>query len=306
MPGWTIDDVPDQSGRTVLVTGANSGLGVRSAEALAAKGAHVLLACRNERRAEGARELVAAVSTGPEPAVVRLDLSDLASVREAAKEVEGSVDRLDVLMNNAGVMAVPAAQTADGFEVQFGTNHLGHFALTGLLLPVLGRAGAPRVVTTSSNGHKGGRIDFDDLHSERKRYAKWRAYCQSKLANLLFAYELDRRVRAAGTDLVSVAAHPGYSATHLTDNAGGRLWTGLVSIGNRLFSQSDAAGALPQLYAATMPEVVGGAYYGPDGFQELSGAPQLTVSTRRSRNEADAARLWSLSEEATGVTYPFG
>ncbi len=303
MRRWTIDDMPDQAGRTVLVTGANSGLGVRTAEALAAQGARVLMGCRHEARAEAARALVAAAATGPAPVVVPLDLADLASVRAAASEVDGLVDRLDVLMNNAGVMATPPARTADGFEMQFGTNHLGHFALTGLLLPVLGRATAPRVVTTSSNGHKLGRVDFDDLHSDRKRYAKWRAYAQSKLANLLFAFELDRRARAAGRDLVSVGAHPGYSATHLTDNAGGRLWRKASDFGDWLFAQSDAAGALPQLYAATMPEVEGGQYYGPDGFQEFRGTPHLSHPTRAARNPTTASRLWQLSEQATKVTY---
>ncbi|HEY8546934.1 MAG TPA: oxidoreductase [Acidimicrobiales bacterium] len=305
MGEWTVDDLPDQSGRTVLVTGANSGLGVRTAEALAAKGAHVLLACRNEARAAAARDLVAAAATGPEPTVVPLDLADLSSVRRAAAEVDGTVDRLDVLVNNAGVMAIPQARTADGFEMQFGTNHLGHFALTGLLLPALRRAAAPRVVTTSSNGHKLGRVDFDDLHAERKRYAKWRAYTQSKLANLLFALELDRRARAAGWDLVSVAAHPGYASTHLTDNSGGRVWRLAVALGDRVLSQSDAAGALPQLYAATMPDVLGGQYYGPDGFLELRGAPTLARPTRAARDETTARRLWVCSEEATKVTYDF-
>ena len=296
--------MPDQSGRTVLVTGANSGLGVRSAEAFAAKGAHVLMACRNEAKAEIARRDVAAVATGPAPTVVRLDLSDLASVRKAADEVAASVDRLDVLLNNAGGMAIPRETTADGFEMQFGTNHLGHFALTGLLLPVLRKAEAPRVVTTSSNGHKVGRMDWDDLQGER-RYGKWRAYSQSKLANLLFAYELDRRSGDAGVDLVSAAAHPGYSRTHLTDRDGARVWGMAVAIGNRLFSQSDAHGAWPQLYAATMPEVKGGEYYGPDGFQEMKGSPHIAPTTARARDEAAAAGLWQLSESLTGVTYQF-
>jgi len=296
--------MPDQSGRTVLVTGANSGLGVRSAEAFAAKGAHVLMACRNEAKAEIARRDVAAVATGPEPTVVRLDLSDLASVRKAADEVAVSVDRLDVLLNNAGVMAIPRATTTDGFEMQFGTNHLGHFALTGLLLPVLRKAEAPRVVTTSSNGHKVGRMDWDDLQGER-RYGKWRAYSQSKLANLLFAYELDRRATDAGLDLLSAGAHPGYSRTHLTDRDGARVWGMAVAIGNRLFSQSDAAGAWPQLYAATMPDVKGGDYYGPDGFQEMKGSPRIAPTTARARDEAAAAGLWQLSERLTGVTYDF-
>jgi NAD(P)-dependent dehydrogenase (short-subunit alcohol dehydrogenase family) len=304
MPRWTSDDMPDQAGRTVLITGANSGLGVRSAEALAAKGAHVLMACRNEAKAEIARRDVTAVATGPAPTVVRLDLSDLSSVRTAGKEVADTVERLDVLLNNAGVMAIPRETTADGFEMQFGTNHLGHFALTGLLLPVLRRAEAPRVVTVSSNSHRVGRMDWDDLQGE-KRYGKWRAYSQSKLANLLFMCELNRRASDAGVDLVSAGAHPGYARTHLTDRTGARVWGIAVAIGNRLFSQSDAAGALPQLYAATMPDVKGGDYYGPDGFQQMKGSPHLTPTTPRARDEAAASGLWQLSERLTGVTYAF-
>jgi NAD(P)-dependent dehydrogenase (short-subunit alcohol dehydrogenase family) len=305
MAGWSNDDIPDQSGRTILITGANSGLGIRCAEALAAKGAHVVMACRNEAKAQEARRGVAAVATGPEPTVVRLDLSSLASVRTAADEIAASVDGLDVLMNNAGVMAVPGrSETADGFELQFGTNHLGHFALTGLLLPMLAKADTPRVVTTSSNGHKAGRMAWDDLNAE-KRYGKWRAYFQSKLANLLFMFELDRRAEEAKSPLVSVGAHPGYAATHLTDRSGARVWGTAVAIGNRVFAQSDARGALPQLFAATMPEVQGGDYYGPDGMREMRGDPTLVKATSRARDEADAAALWQLSERLTGVTYPW-
>lgn len=296
--------MPDQTGRTVLITGANSGLGVRSAEALAAKGAHVVMACRNEAKAEIARRSVAAAATGPAPTVVRLDLSDLASMRVVAAELTASLDRLDVLMNNAGVMAIPRAETADGFEMQFGTNHLGHFALTGMLLPLLLRAGAPRVVTTSSNGHRVGRMNWDDLQGEN-RYGKWQAYAQSKLANLLFTYELDRRAEEADLDLVAVAAHPGYARTHLTDRDGARVWGALVGIGNRLLAQSDAAGALPQLYAATMPDVQGGDYWGPGGFREMRGAPTKVESTPRARDEAAADGLWQISERLTAVTYPY-
>jgi NAD(P)-dependent dehydrogenase (short-subunit alcohol dehydrogenase family) len=305
MGGWTNDDIPDQTGRTILITGANSGLGVRSAEALAARGAHVVMACRNSAKAESARLGVAAVATGPAPTVVSLDLSDLASVRSAAAEIDGSVPHLDVLMNNAGVMAVPdRTETAEGFELQFGTNHLGHFALTGLLLPALSRSSAPRVVTTSSNGHKAGRMDFDDINGE-KRYAKWRAYFQSKLANLLFMYELDRRAVAAGSPLVSVGAHPGYANTHLTDRSGARVWGAMVAIGNRILAQSDARGALPQLYAATMPGVQGGDYYGPNGFREFRGTPTLVPSTPAARDEPSATTLWTLSERLTTTTYPW-
>jgi NAD(P)-dependent dehydrogenase (short-subunit alcohol dehydrogenase family) len=308
---WTADALPDQTGRTVLVTGANSGLGLRSAEALASHGARVLMACRNEAKAEAARDLVAKGATGPEPVVVRLDLADLASVEACAAEVAATVDRLDVLMNNAGLMRIPLARTAQGFEMQLGVNHFGHFALTGRLLPVLLRATAPRVVTTASNAHKFGRINWDDLDAE-KRYRKWPAYGQSKLANLLFSHELDRRARAAGTDLVSVAAHPGYAATHLQtaslemeSGPAARLLAAAVAFGNRVVAQSDAMGALPQLYAATMPDVAGGDYYGPDGFLEQRGHPKTVTGNARSTDAGDAHRLWQLSEERTGVLYPW-
>ena len=308
---WTADAVPDQTGRTVLITGANSGLGLRSAEALASHGARVLMGCRNEARAEAARTQVAKLATGPEPVVVRLDLADLASVEACAAEVDATVERLDVLMNNAGLMRIPLARTAQGFEMQFGVNHLGHFALTGRLLPVLLRATAPRVVTTSSNAHKFGRMNWDDLNAE-KRYRKWPAYGQSKLANLLFVHELDRRARAAGTDLVSVAGHPGYAATHLQTagielegGARARLFAGAVAFGNRIVAQTDTMGALPQLYAATMPDVAGGDYYGPDGFLEQRGHPKKATGNARSTDTAAAHRLWQVSEELTGVLYPW-
>jgi NAD(P)-dependent dehydrogenase (short-subunit alcohol dehydrogenase family) len=311
MPRWTTSDIPDQIGRTVLVTGANSGLGLRSAEALARHGAAVLLGCRNAERAEAAREQVAAVATGPDPVVVSLDLADLASVRKAAAEVDGTVERLDVLMNNAGVMALPLSRTADGFEMQFGTNHLGHFALTGLLLPALLRAERPRVVTTSSRAHVAGRNTWDDPNDERSRYSRWGAYGRSKLANLLFMRELGRRAQAAGTDLLSVAAHPGYASTHLlgpsTELRGGwllpRLAGAVAAAGNGLVAQSDAAGALPQLYAATMGDVTPGDYYGPDGPFEMRGAPRLVGMSAQARDDAAAARLWELSEQLTGVTF---
>jgi NAD(P)-dependent dehydrogenase (short-subunit alcohol dehydrogenase family) len=310
MTKWTADAMPDQTGRTVLITGANSGLGLRSAEALAAHGARVLMGCRNEARGESARAEVAKVATGPEPVVVRLDLADLASVDAAAAEVDGTVEGLDVLMNNAGVMRIPLARTAQGFEMQFGTNHLGHFALTGRLLPALLRATAPRVVTTSSNAHKLGRMDWDDLNAER-RYRKWPAYGQSKLANLLFVHELDRRAQAAGTDLVSVAAHPGYAATHLQtagleqEGRKGRVFAAAVAFGNKVVAQSDAQGALPQLYAATMPDVAAGDYYGPDGLLEQRGHPKKVTGNARSVDLAAAHRLWQISEELTGVLYPW-
>lgn len=298
MPPWTVEDIPDQTSRTILVTGANSGLGLRSAQALAAKGARVLLACRNAEKAAKALAEVAAGATGPAPEVVALDLADLESVRAAADDVAGRVESLDVLMNNAGVMAVPKGRTAQGFETQLGTNHLGHFALTGLLLPLLQRAAAPRVITTSSQAHRMGRMRWDDLQWDRG-YERWRAYGQSKLANLLFMRELGRRAPS----IISAAGHPGWAATHLQSGEG--LAKRLSAIGNRFLAQSDAMGALPQLYAATMPDVRSGEYFGPDGLFERAGHPARVGMTAQARSDADAARLWDVSEQLTGVTYGF-
>ncbi|MGH8983151.1 MAG: oxidoreductase [Acidimicrobiia bacterium] len=306
MGRWTAADIPDQSGRTVLVTGASSGLGLRSAEALARAGATMLLGCRNPEKGAAAREQVGAGATGPEPVVVALDLADLDSVQSCTRGVPGTVDRLDVLMNNAGVMGIPLTRSAQGFEAQFATNHLGHFALTAQLLPLLLRADAPRVVTTSSGGHRVGRIRWDDPNWERG-YGKWRAYAQSKLANLLFTFELDRRARAAGLGLISAAAHPGYAATHLQEGgqeqSGSRLRVRAAAAGNRIFAQTDAMGALPQLYAAAMPDVAGGEYFGPDRLFEQRGHPKRVGATRAARSEVDARRLWELSEQLTGVAF---
>jgi NAD(P)-dependent dehydrogenase (short-subunit alcohol dehydrogenase family) len=310
MTRWTAEEIPDQTGRTVLITGANSGLGLRSAEALAAKGARVLMACRNEAKAKVARDEVAAKATGPEPEIVKLDLSDLDSVRAAAEQVNESVEQLDVLMNNAGVMAIPKSRTPQGFEMQFGTNHLGHFALTGRLQPALRRAPVPRVVTTSSGAHRMGRMRWDDLNWDSGRYGKWLAYGQSKLANLLFMSELSRRAGEAGSRLVSVAAHPGYAATHLQavgpDQSGNRLMGSGWAVANRVMAQSDTMGALPQLYAATMPDVEGGTYYGPDGLFEQRGYPTIVKRSSAARDADAARRLWDRSEELTGVSYSFG
>jgi len=316
MSAWTAADVPDQSGRTILVTGASSGLGLRTAEALAARGAAVLLGCRSMPRGERARAQVAEVATGPAPALVRLDLTDLGSVRTSAVTLTSSLRHLDVLVNNAGIMAPPLARTAEGFESQFATNHLGHFALTGLLLPALLRAPAPRVVTVSSVMHRMGRARWDDPNFEESRYRPWAAYGSSKLANLQFTFELARR--AAATKLVAVAAHPGLAATNLvparteaatgtTAPAGeGRREASRPSLSTRvthLFAQSDAQGALPQLYAATMPDVGPGDFWGPDGPFGARGGPTRTGAARAACDEAAARRLWELSEELTGVTY---
>jgi NAD(P)-dependent dehydrogenase (short-subunit alcohol dehydrogenase family) len=290
----------------VLVTGANSGLGLRSAEALARRGAEVILGCRSAERGRAAQRQVAELAVAAEPRLVSLDLADLSSVRRAADEVASSTPRLDALLNNAGVMAVPLHRTADGFEAQFGTNHLGHFALTGRLLPLLAAARGPRVVTTSSVMHRIGRMRWEDLNWEHG-YRKWPAYGQSKLANLLFAFELAKRARINASPLVSVAAHPGYADTHLqaagSELAGNRLMLRATGLGNRAFAQTDTMGALPQLYAATAPDVVGGEFFGPDRFLESRGHPKRVRAVARAYDEAGARRLWERSEELTGVHY---
>jgi len=259
--------MPDQTGRTVLVTGANSGLGLRSAEALASRGARVLMGCRNQQKAAVALDAVKNVAVDAAPEVVPLDLADLDGVRACAARLSEELERLDVLINNAGVMAVPRQRTKQGLEVQFGTNHLGHFALTGLLLGLLRRAHAARVVTVSSGGHRAGRLRFDDLNWEKRRYSRWFAYTQSKLANLLFTSELQRRAAAAGSDLLAVAAHPGYAATNLSSGSatGNVVYRWGATVSDRLFGQRDRMGALPQLYAATMPDVGPDDYWGPTG-----------------------------------------
>jgi len=289
MSKWTAADVPDQSGRTVIVTGANSGLGAATARALADRGATVVLACRNVEKGEAA-----AGTMRGDVSVRKLDLADLASVRTFAAETS----RVDVLVNNAGVMAVPLQRTADGFESQIGTNFLGHFALTLQLLPVI----ADRVVTVSSNAHRWGRINIDDLNWQRRTYRRWLAYGQSKLADLLFTYELQRRLQIAGSPLRSVAAHPGYAATELQASTGSRA-DRIMSLGNRLIAQSADRGALPTLYAATMPDVRGGEYWGPDGPAELVGHPTRVGSSRSSRDGRMAARLWACAEELTGAAF---
>jgi NAD(P)-dependent dehydrogenase (short-subunit alcohol dehydrogenase family) len=292
MSSWTPAELPDQSGRTFVVTGSNSGIGLAAARELAASGAHVVLAVRDTAKGEAA-----AAGLSGDPEVRALDLADLASVRAFAQGLDRSID---VLVNNAGVMATPHRTTADGFELQLGTNHLGHFALTGLLLPRI----QDRVLTISSGGHRIGRINFDDLQSERS-YRRWRAYGQSKLANLLFMYELQRRLDAAGSPLRSVAAHPGYAATNLQSHTES-MQDRIMALVNRIFAQSDEQGAWPTLYAATTPDLPGGVYVGPDGFLEQRGNPKLVGSSGAARDEGTARRLWEVSEELTGVHYEFG
>jgi NAD(P)-dependent dehydrogenase (short-subunit alcohol dehydrogenase family) len=299
---WTTDDIPDQTGRVAVVTGANTGLGLETARALAARGTSVVLAVRNLDKGKQAATAITTASAGADVAVQRLDLSSLDSVREAAAELRTGHDRIDLLINNAGVMYTPRGSTADGFDLQFGTNHLGHFALTGLLLDRLLAAPGSRVVTVSSIGHRiRSRIDFDDLDFQH-RYSRVAAYGRSKLANLMFAYELQRRLAQADASTIAVAAHPGGSNTELARNSP-LLLRALDTAFGSLVAQTAAKGALPTLRAATDATVVGGQYYGPDGFRELRGHPVVVASSRRSHETDTQQRLWTVSEQLTGVKY---
>ena len=305
---WTEADIPDLSGQTAVVTGANTGLGLQAARVLAERGAHVVLACRNTAKAGRAVDRIAAASAGAGASVVRLDLASQSSVRSAAEEIRARFPRLDLLINNAGVMEVPYQRTEDGFELTLATNHLGPFALTGLLLDRL--AGGARIVTVSSIGHLDGVIVFDDLQSERS-YDPDRAYGQSKLANLLFTYELDRRLRSAGARVAALACHPGVVYTDLFANRS-RLQQFLLSPSMRIINfwavQNVRMGALPELRAATDPSAQGGEYFGPhrSGLRRrfFTGYPAVVESSARSHDEADQARLWKMSQELTGVSYP--
>jgi NAD(P)-dependent dehydrogenase (short-subunit alcohol dehydrogenase family) len=287
---WTAADLPRQDGRTVVVTGANSGIGLVAARELGRAGARVVLAVRDTAKGEQA-----AASIDGQTEVRRLDLADLGSVRAFADEWQGD---LDVLVNNAGVMALPEQRTKDGFEMQIGTNHLGHFALTNLLLPHV----TDRVVTVSSGAHRMGSIDLDDLNWERRGYSRWRAYGQSKLANLLFTLELQRRFDEAGSGLRAVAAHPGYAATNLQSRTGSWLQNGAMAIANKLIAQSEEDGALPTLYAASQ-DIPGNSYVGPDAFMEQRGHPKLVGRSAAAKDADVAKRLWALSEELTGVRF---
>jgi NAD(P)-dependent dehydrogenase (short-subunit alcohol dehydrogenase family) len=293
---WSEADIPDQSGRTAVVTGANSGIGYETARALAEKGARVVLACRSESKGREAEGRIRARLPAADVRFEPLDLSSLASVRAFAEKLRAAEPRLDLLCNNAGVMMPPYGKTADGFELQFGTNHLGHFALTGLLLDRIRATPKARVVNVSSAVHFIGGIDFDDLDAGRS-YSPIRAYAQSKLANLLFTLELQRRFEAAGVDALAAAAHPGSTQTGLQQHS--RLMAAAVA----LFSQDPAGGARPTLRAATAPDVKGGDYYGPGGIGGMVGAPTPARRSPRARDAAVARRLWEVSEERTGVRY---
>jgi NAD(P)-dependent dehydrogenase (short-subunit alcohol dehydrogenase family) len=301
---WTAADIPDQTGRTAVVTGANSGLGLVTARELARAGASVVLACRNTDKGERALNEVSAVASGAEPRVESLDLADLGSVKAFAERMASELPSLDLLINNAGVMAPPRRLTKDGFESQFGTNHLGHFALTGRLLDLLHSAPEPRVVTLSSAAHKTGRIKFADLQREH-RYNNWLAYGQSKLANLMFGLELSKRAAAAGSPLRSLIAHPGYSATNLQFAGPAHVWERWpMAVFNRVYAQSADMGALPTLYAA-VANLPSGTFVGPDGMFEGRGHPQVVSGTSRAYDEDTAQRLWDVSEELTGVHFAF-
>lgn len=307
MSNWAESDIGDQTGMTVLITGANSGIGYEAARALAQHGANVVLGCRTRSKADEAVEQIEGTNPTGTVDVLEIDLGDLDSIAEAATTFRADHDRLDVLVNNAGLMATPKQQTAQGFEMQFGVNHLGHFALTGRLCDLLIDSGASRVVSISSQGHRPGRMNFDDLHGER-RYSPWPAYFQSKLANLLFTRELQRRLDDAGAETIAVAAHPGISKTNLGSESPGGIVHKVMELGRPLIeavsAQSAAMGALPTLRAATDPDVDGGDYFGPDGFGEQRGHPKKVGMSSRAKNDADAARLWAISEELTGISYP--
>ena len=307
---WTPADIPDLTGRVFVVTGATSGLGLTNAAQLARHGGQVVVTGRNPDRLRSAWEEVSAASQGPQPDQVLLDLADLSSVRTAAAEIMTLHDTIHVLINNAGIMAPPLSRTVDDFESQIGTNHLGHFALTGLLLPAMptaDEAADARVVTVASGALRMGKVDLDDLNYRNRRYESWQAYGQTKLANLLFTRELSRRASLAGLKLKAVAAHPGWSATNLqyagpamAQNVVGRTITRTV---NAVVGQSAEVGSWPQVRAATDPTIESGQYYGPDGFMEMRGKPVIVQPSKAAQDDVTAAGLWDLSEELTDVHF---
>lgn len=306
MSRWTTNDMPDLHERTTLVTGANSGLGLQTSLALAAKGAHVLMASRNIEKAKQAQASIVAIHPDASLELVQLDLASLASIRACADDISQRYQHLDLLFNNAGVMAIPRYETQDGFEMQFGTNHLGHFALTGLLLPLLLATPNSRVVTTSSMARMFGNINLDDLNRTRS-YGRWEAYGQSKTANLLFAFELQTRLAAAGAHTMSVAAHPGYANTNLQNTSAVMSSSRIEQIGYTLFSpiiaQPATMGALPQLYAGTSSDIHGGELVGPGSLGGMRGYPKIVQQAQREYDKTKAARLWDASVTLTGVDY---
>lgn len=306
MTHWTTADIPDLHGHIALVTGANSGLGLQTTRALAEHGAHVIMACRNLEKARQVEAEIKQTVPNAVCEVIALDLSSLASVRTCATTIAQMHEHLDLLFNNAGIMAIPRGETIDGFETQFGTNHLGHFALTGLLLPLLLSTPNSRVITTTSGARAAGHVKLDDLQRQRS-YGRWEAYGQSKRANLLFTFELQTRLAAIGTTTISVAAHPGFANTNLQStsaNLSNARFEGIMmSVVGSVFGQSALMGALPQLYAGTSSAIHGGELVGPGGLAEMVGYPKVIRNAAKEYDRPTAARLWDVSEELTGVTY---
>ncbi|OUS29778.1 hypothetical protein A9Q99_08085 [Gammaproteobacteria bacterium 45_16_T64] len=302
---WSTKDIPSQDGKTALITGANSGIGFEAAKALAEKGARVTLACRNQQKAEEAIALIKSSLPKAKLEFLAMDLASQTSIKNAVANFKENNSSLDILINNAGVMWLPKSQTEDGFEMQFGTNHLGHFTLTGLLLDTLINTPNSRIVTVSSLGHYTGKIHFDDIQLD-KRYGKHKSYAQAKLANLMFAYELDRKLKAAGKETRSIAVHPGGSSTNLANpgfEKGASLFTGVAKAFFPYVTQGADSGALPTLFGATAQEADGGDYIGPSRLFEVIGAPKKVSSSRYSKREDLANKLWSLSEELTNIQF---
>lgn len=304
---WTLEAMPSLEGQVWVVTGANSGLGLETVKGLATRGAAVVMACRDPQRAQAAADEVRRVAPFAKLELESLDLASLDSIQAFSARLANVHPVIDGLINNAGIMAIPRRTTADGFEMQLGTNHLGHYALTMRVLLLLEAAKAPRVISVASAAHRMGTMNFDDLMGE-KSYAPWSAYGQSKLANLLFTYELHRKLRAAGKRTIAAAAHPGYAATNLqgvgAQMTGSKLSAWVMNVGNSIMAQSASMGALPTLYAATMREVKGGEYFGPDGFLEFRGHPRRCDSNAKSKDLQTAQKLWEASERLTGVRFP--
>ena len=297
---WTTENIPNQTGKIAVVTGSSSGIGYEAARVLANKGATVIVAVRSSEKGKAATDKIIGQNKDADVRVLKLDLANLASVKEFADEFKENYSQLDLLINNAGVMIPPYSKTADGFELQFGTNHLGHFALTGGLLEVLTKTKDARIVNVSSGAHKIGNLDFDDLTWEKRGYSSWKAYGDSKIANLYFTFELNKKLKAHNFDTLVTAAHPGWTATELQRH------TGIVEFLNGIFAQNVSMGALPTLRAAFDENAVGGAYFGPDGLMEMWGYPVKVEPNNWAKDGKIAEKLWTVSEELTGVKYEFG
>ncbi len=303
---WTTENIPDLSGKVIIVTGGNSGLGFESVKAFAEKGADVVLTSRSVEKGEEAKAEMLKNKPKGKISVIQLDLMDFASIKDFVSVFRNSYDRLDVLLNNAGIMTTPYFLTKDGLEAQMGTNHFGHFALTGQIIDMIIKTSNSRVVNVSSNGHKYGKMDFKNLLFENgKGYTPMKSYARSKLANLLFTYELQRYFEENGINSIAVAAHPGGSKTNLGRHIENKWWFKLLWPLFDLLSQDQAQGALPQIRVSVDPIVQGGEYYGPDGFNQITGYPVFVKSKKASHNRSDAKRLWEISEKLTSVTYKF-